>query len=187
MNFSDLYINKSNSLLIKAGKDCIFKCWFSGKLEPNSLNENYMHFVTFSKNCFSDNDNQEYISIMVNPKAKLPEWKILINKSIMDIKNTIEFDIDLELKEEPNEYSKIGGKPYYINSGQAYQFEHIVKQNKLEFIMQISEEDFFPIKSSNIDKQIRDCLCGGVIYIFGKINLEKNVIDFSNVLIDHHI
>ena len=187
MNFKDLYINKNSSLLIRKGDDSIFKCWFSGKVQQISQNDNYLHFVTFSKNCFSDNETQDYISIMVNPEAKLPEWKIIVNKNLIDIESSIEFNLDLKIKEEFNEYSKIGGKPYYINSGQAIQFERIVIQNNLDFIMQLSEEDFFPIELPNIDKRIRDCLCGGVIYIFAKLNIEKNLIDFSNVLIDHHI
>jgi uncharacterized protein YwqG len=107
---------------------------------------------------------------MVNTETKLPEWKILLNKNI---KGAIEFNLDLELEEEHNESSKIGRKPYYINSGQAYKFEQVVKQNDLDFIMQINEEDFFPVETPNIGKRIRDCLCGGTIYIFAKINKEK--------------
>jgi hypothetical protein len=187
MDFYDLYICRKSSLLIKKGNNSLLKCWFSGKFETKDKNNDYIHFVTFSTKCFFDDNNQNLISIMVNPEAKLPEWKILKHKNIEDIKDSIEHDLDLELGEENNPYSKIGGKPHYINSGQAYQFERIVEQNNLDFIMQLSEEDFFPIETPNIDKRIRDCLCGGTIYIFAKIDKENKLVDFSNTLIDHHV
>jgi hypothetical protein len=119
----------------------------------------------------------------------LPEWKLVFNKDIGNIKDTMDFDLDLKLEEEHRECSRIGGKPWYINAGQAYRFERVVEQNNLEFIMQLSEEDFFLVDyRANLvnDQKIRTLLCGGVLYIYAKIDREKNAIDFSKNLIDHH-
>jgi hypothetical protein len=188
MDFSGLYLNNDYSLSIKNGSNDIYKCWFTGELEKSEQNNDYIHFVTLSKSCFSENENQNFISIMVNLDSELPEWKIINNKNDPQIKNAIEFSFELRLESKDIDGTKIGGEPIYINTGHVVKIlEPSVLQNNLKFIMQIDEEDFFPIKTPNIDKRIRDCLCGGVVYIFAKVDIQNNIIDFTKNIIDHQI
>ena len=186
--FNSLFVKREQSLKIEqTANDTITKCWFAGNSFLERESAKYIHFITFSKECFSNNKSQKYLSVFVNPETELPNWLACNYSSIPFLENAMEFNLNLLSVENNEEGSKIGGKPYYIRGAQANLFEQNIEPENAKFILSLDEEDFFPIQIPTIDKVRRDILCGGAIYLYAKINECEQVLDFSKCWIDQHI
>lgn len=187
-NFENLFVIREQALKIgEASDERQTKCWFAGDSFMEKDNVKYIHFVTFSKACFSANKEQQNLSIFVNPDSDLPAWFACGNDELSFLENALEFNLDIDLTEANENGSKIGGNPYYIRGAQAYSFEQSLTSENATYILEIDEEDFFPIQMPDIDKVRRDILCGGAIYLYARVNRNDSVIDFSTCWIDQQI
>ena len=187
-NFNNLFVIRKNAFKIEQASDeRKTKCWFAGDFIIERNNAKYIHFITFSKECFSTNKSQQYLSIFVNPDSDLPVWLACGYKDISFLENASEYNLETNFIEAKGEGSKIGGNPYYIRGAQAYSFEQSLISENAKYILELDDEDFFPIQLSGIDKVRRDILCGGAIYLYARIDEEEQMIDFSKCRIDHQI
>lgn len=189
MDFDSIYIERSRSIpIIKSDEPTIFKCWFSGTVKNINLEERFRHYITFSKECFFQNSQQQNISIFFDPKTSLPEWKSIatdFDESAID--GSLPFFLSLSFAGGKVSGSKLGGRPYYIRGAQAGLLLPALEEQGLGFLLQLDDEDFFPAQAPGIDKDIRDALCGGVIYLFTKIEEKEHLITLDNFLIDHQM
>ena len=187
-NFNNLFVQRTQSFKIEQIENStVTKCWFAGNSFLERENIKYIHFVTFSKECFSSNKMQQNLSIFVNPNSDLPTWFACGNKDNSFLENTFEYNLGINFGKTQEEGSKIGGNPYYIRAAQAFLFEQSIVSENAKFILTLDEEDFFPIYNPTIDKVRRDILCGGAIYLYVKINENEQILDFSKCWIDQHI
>jgi len=186
INFKNLFVDRNHSLSIrKQETEVLQKCWFAGESKLHI--DNFIHFATFSKECFSEKENQVFISIFVNPNSPLPEWKAVETPSANHLENVYVFNLNLEKNSKEAFGTKIGGTPSFMRTAQANLLIPELEKKNLKFVIAIDEEDFFPLKTQGITKEIRDCLCGGIIYIFGVIKESEEYVEFREFLFDHQI
>jgi hypothetical protein len=187
-DFSNLFIIREQALRIEQVMDKRkTKCWFAGDYFVEKENAKYIHFITFSKECFSTKKYQQNLSIFVNPDSGLPTWFACGYEDISFLENVLEFNLGANIIIANENGTKIGGNPYYIRGAQAYLFEKSLVSEGAQYILELDYEDFFPIRISGIDKARRDILCGGAIYLYAKVNEKDQTIDFSTCWIDHQI
>lgn len=189
MDFDSAYIERNKSVdFMKSDEQTIFKCWFGGMVKNLNIEERFRHYITFSKECFSQNAEQQNISIFFDPRTSLPEWKaIATDLDGSDVEDSLPFYLNLSFVGSEESGSKLGGKPYFIRGAQAGLLQPTLEEQGLEFLLQLDDEDFFPAQVSGIDKDIRDVLCGGAIYIFAKIDRREHLITLNNSCIDHQM
>lgn len=189
MDFDSIYIERSQSIpIIKSDEPTSCKCWFGGTVKNINLEERFRHYITFSKECFSQNARQQNISIFFDPKTDLPEWRAMAtNLDASAIEGSLPFFLGLSLADGEESGSKLGGRPYYIRGAQAGLLLPELEEQGLGFLLQLDDEDFFPAQAPGIDKDIRDVLCGGVIYLFAKIEETERLITLDNFRVDHQM
>jgi hypothetical protein len=135
-------------------------------------------------------ETQENISILVDQDTPLPEWQVLTNAyDVANLEGAKEYSLVLEKAEKQMNGSKIGGEPYFIRGAQAAKMlKETVEPRSIAFIMQLDEEDFFALETPGIDKRLRDCLCGGAIYVYASLETgNKTVVAFSDAYVDHQM
>jgi len=159
-----------------------YYCFFGGFAETE-----YRHFVTFSGKCFSDNPCQKNLSIFVDPDSDLPKWKGVATGDDFLSENAVVHYIDFTQNPSESDGTKIGGEPCFIRGAQADLFLSGLQENDAQFVLQLDEEDCFFISQPDIDKALRDVLCGGVLYLFAPISKDERVIDFNSCYFDHQM
>lgn len=188
--FEEAFVKRGCSFAIKeADENSLYKCWFGG-IPKAGQKDRFLHFATFSASCFSGSATQENISILVDPDTPLPEWQVLTNAyDENNLEGACEFNLELEKVEKQANGSKIGGEAYFIRGAQAAKMlKEIVEPRPIVFIIQLDEEDFFALETPGIDKRLRDCLCGGAIYVYASLEPGNNtVVAFSDAYIDHQM
>lgn len=189
IDFNAIFLERERaSAISQTGHPTPYKCWFGGTAKNSNVEVRFKHYITFSKDCFSHNAAQQNISIFVDPKTDLPEWKVIAgNLDSTTIVEPLSFCLELSPQNCHESGSKIGGNPYYIRSAQAQLLQSKMQEMNLGFLLQLDEEDFFPAQTPGIDKYLRDSLCGGVIYVFAEIKTQASLISPDNFIVGHQI
>ena len=188
MDFENLFLRReSSNAIIKSNKLTLYQSIFGGSVHSMQIESRYRHFITFSKQCFSDNPAQQNLSIFVDPDSDLPEWKGIVTKEDFLPHSAVQHFIDFSQNQPKTNGTKIGGNPAFIRAAQADLLRPVLQKNNAHFVLQLDEEDCFFTSQPGIDKVLRDILCGGVLYIFAQIKDQENLIDFDSCFFDHQM